>query len=125
MTWSFFRPLKNTFSIPNCIFSKICYPIIVSDYFRSISNIKESEPRFPADPNSAKHIWIHGLVKQTVHLLLHRQACKWKPCTNIVLRRPQGHRLHPLEGRVLLKAQLQLLTEQNKATFNHTHVQFK
>lgn len=93
--------------------------------FRNVPQITESDPWFPAGPNSAKHVWIHGLVQQTVHLLLHRQACSRKPRTDVVLLSAQSHRLHPWEGSVLLKAQLQLLTDKINQTSNHTQAGFR
>lgn len=72
---------------------------------------KESEPWLPARPDPAKHVLVHRLVKQTIHLLLHRQAFSWKLSTNVVLLGSQNHRPHPWESGVLLKTQLQLLTD--------------
>ena len=76
-----------------------------------MTQIKQSEPWLPAHPNPAEHIWVHGLVEQTFHLLLCWQARRWKFSTDVVLFWSQGHGLHPGKGRVLLKAQLQLLTD--------------
>lgn len=116
------------YSYKGFTYDTICFPIILNDYFEKLhKKVKESDPRFPAHPNSAKHIGVHGLVKQTVHLLLHRQACSWKRSADIVLLRPQDHRLHPGEGTVFLKAQLQLLTDKIiiKNRFNHVQVKVK
>ena len=85
----------------------------------SPQKVEQSDPRFPANPNSAEHILVHGLVKQTVHLLLHGQACSWKLSADVVLLCPQGHSLHPREGAHLFKAQLQLLADKTKHFITH------
>lgn len=74
----------------------------------------DSHPRLPAHPGSAQHVGVCGLVQQTVHLLLHRQAVSWKLGTDVVLFHSQGDRLHPAEGFVFLEAELQLLAEGNQ-----------
>lgn len=74
----------------------------------------DSHPRFPARPGSAQHVGVCGLVQQTVHLLLHRQAFGRQLGADVVLLRSQGDRLHPAEGFVFLEAELQLLAEENQ-----------
>lgn len=74
----------------------------------------DSHPRFPAHPGSAQHVGVCGLVQQTVHLLLHRQAFSRQLGADVVLLRSQGDRLHPAEGFVFLEAELQLLAEENQ-----------
>lgn len=80
-----------------------------------------SHPGLPSAPDSAQHIWIHGLVEQTVDLFLHRQARCWKGSADVVFLCPQGHSLHPWKSGVFLKAQFQLLTGRGKKTTQHKH----
>lgn len=75
---------------------------------------EDSHPRLPARPGSAQHVGVCGLVQQTVHLLLHRQAFGREPGADVVLIGSQGHRLHPAEGFVFLEAELQLLAEEDQ-----------
>lgn len=74
----------------------------------------DSHPRLPAHPGSAQHVGVCGLVQQTVHLLLNRQAFSRELGAQVVLFGSQGHRLHPAEGFVFLEAELQLLAEGNQ-----------
>lgn len=86
-----------------------------------------SDPGLPAHPDPPQNVGVHGLVQKTVHLALYRQAVGPQPGTHIMLLISQCHRLHGLEGRVLLQAQLQLLTknkqERLRARFSHPTIE--